>query len=205
VAGVEIRQRVERPRSPVEVTGQHGARVARQQRVDPHRCSAAQVREQDFVGQGQKVPRRSALRPAASSRWRPPGLAGRRVIPPNRIDVRAGPEQRPRQRHLLDVRSGRVESRAAGVLDQQCRRPCHLVTITRPGVQAEQLAQPVVLLAQLGDLAQQVVGADVGSDQRRSLHRGHHRPGASSGIATPTSPASVSTSSASSPGASGPA
>jgi hypothetical protein len=97
---LQIRQRVEHGRRPVEVRGQPPTRVPVQQRIKPDMHLSREMRSDDVVGQRQVGPVR-ALPPAASDGRRPPRPARTCVLPPGRVHVPPGREQRTEEPDLV--------------------------------------------------------------------------------------------------------
>jgi len=185
VTSVEVRQRVERPRSLVEVAGQQRAGVAAQQRVDPDGLVTAQVRDEHLVGQRQVVPRRATLRPTILRRRRPPGLSARRALPPTGVDIGAGAEQRPEQRELVAVRRLCIDRRDRRRRGQQRRRPRDGVSLGRSLVHPQQRSQPSVLLPQSLQLGGHVAGIRCLSHTPILCGRGHQVTAMRSGTGQP--------------------
>jgi hypothetical protein len=151
-ARLEQSERIELPRPAVEVAGEKPAGVVLEQRIDADRLTPAKMPHDRLVGQRQ-VCLRLSLRPTACRRGHIAALARARVLPAQRIDIVATPEQAPNQRDLL--------VRGSTGIKKQTRRMSFAVTgaddRSRALREREQRAQPFVLRAQALQLAQGLV------------------------------------------------
>ncbi len=103
---LQIRQRIEHGRRAVEVRSQPTAHVPLEKRIEPDVHLAREMRCNNVIGQGQIGPVRT-LPPAANDRRRPPRPAQACVLPPSRVHIPPGREQRTEESDLVPRRRRR--------------------------------------------------------------------------------------------------
>ena len=122
VTGVEVCQGIERPRATVEITGEEGAGVAGQERVDPDGRVAAQVAGDHLVGEREVLLAYPLGGRPTTRRWGPARAAAGGVLPADGEHVRAGPEQRAHELDLLCSGCRAIEARLLGRRAEERRR-----------------------------------------------------------------------------------
>ncbi len=140
-------ERVELPRSAVEVAGEKPARVVREQRIDADRLPPAQMLLDRLVAQGQ-IGLRALTAPAADDRGHVAALARADVLPTQRVHVVATAEEAPDERNLLVRRSWWVRARRWRLRGASSEDRLRLLA------EREECSQLLVLCAKPLDLAQ---------------------------------------------------